>query len=242
MVKVGKLWGDARFSSLSPYSKLLYCYLTTQPSITTLGVLLLATNKILIDLKIEDEDVLESSFGDLEDKYIKSFFCEEGIRTIVIVDHYKSLAKSKANIRKGLDEGKSSKGRIKEILLDIFTKEDFQGDNFVPPTPQEVTDYAMGLGYQVNGKAFVDYYGDNDWYDKNNKKVRAWKAKVNKVWCREENKLETVKGAPKGYEYFFVDVEEGVRIFPESWKDGLPSHSNFIYAQYLIDEFNERNS
>ena len=101
-------------------------------------------------------------------------------------------------------------------------------------------EYALGLGYEVNGRAFVDYYADNDWYDKNNKKVRAWKSKVSKVWCREENKLETVKGAPKGFEYFFADLEEGVRVFPESWKNGLPSHSNFLYAEYLTDKFNEQ--
>jgi hypothetical protein len=62
------------------------------------------------------------------------------------------------------------------------------------------------------------------------------------VWCREENKLETAKGSPKGFEYFFVDLEEGVRVFPESWKNDLPSHSNFIYAEHLINKFNERNS
>lgn len=239
MVQIGKLWGDAKFASLSPYSKLLYCYLISQPSISTLGVLVLSNDKILIDLKIKDESVLDNSFNELEGRYIKSFFCEENIRTIIIVDHYRSLAKSKANIRKGLDEGKSSQGMARELLLDIFTKADFQNDTFVPPTAEEVSDYAMSLGYQVNGRAFVDYYADNDWYDKNNKKVRAWKSKVSKVWCREENKLETVKGAPKGYEYFFVDVD-GARIFPESWRDDLPSHSNFIYAQYLIDEYNGR--
>lgn len=238
MVKVGKLWGDARFASLSPSSKLLYCYLTTQPNITTLGILDLYTERVDLDLGIS----MAEHIAPLKTKGLINYFHlrREGVVTVLIVDHYHSLAKSKANIRKGLDEGKNSKGKTKEMLLEVFTKADFTNDSFKAPTPQEVMEYALGLGYEVNGKAFVDYYADNDWYDKNNKKVRAWKSKVSKVWCREENKLQSAKGAPKGYEYFFVDLEEGVRVFPESWKDGLPSHSNFIYAEYLTNKFNEQ--
>lgn len=239
MVKVGKLWGDARFASLSPSSKLLYCYLTTQPNITTLGILDLYIERVDLDLGIS----IVEHLAPLKVKEFINYFYSEGedIVTVLVVDHYHSLAKSKANIRKGLDEGKNSKGKTKKMLLEVFTKADFTNDSFKAPTPQEVMEYALGLGYEVNGKAFVDYYADNDWYDKNNKKVRAWKSKVSKIWCREENKLESVKGAPKGFEYFFADLEEGVRVFPESWKNGLPSHSNFIYAEYLTNKFNEQN-
>jgi len=238
MVKVGKLWGDARFASLSPSSKLLYCYLTTQPNITTLGILDLYVERVNLDLGINSPDW----FKTLKDKNLINYYWgdDEDTVHVLVLDHYHSLAKSKANIRKGLDEGKNSKGITKVMLLEVFTKSDFTNDSFKAPSPQEVMEYALGLGYEVNGKAFVDYYADNDWYDKNNKKVRAWKSKVSKVWCREENKLETVKGAPKGFDYFFVDLEEGVRVFPESWKNGLPSHSNFLYAEYLTDKFNEQ--
>lgn len=242
MVKVGKMWGDADFMSLQPYSKLLYCYLITQPSITTLGVLSLNKRKILLDLGLPEDNPLEKPMEELESNSYIRYLKESDTYTIVVSGHYKSLPKSKSNIRKAIDEGKKSKGELRKIFGDLFTMDDFTGSSFKAPTPEEVSDYAMELGYQVNGKDFVEYYSDNDWYDKNNKKVRAWKAKLKKVWCREENKLETVKGAPKGFEYFFVDTEEGVRIFPESWKNGKPSHSNFIYAEHLITEFNERNS
>jgi hypothetical protein len=239
MVKVGKLWGDARFASLSPSSKLLYCYLTTQPNITTLGVLDLYVERVNLDLGIHSSEW----FKTLKDKDLINYYWgdDEDTVHVLVLDHYHSLAKSKANVRKGLDEGKNSKGETKRMLLGVFTKADFTNDSFKAPTPQEVMEYALGLGYEVNGKAFVDYYADNDWYDKNNKKVRAWKSKVSKVWCREGNKLESVKGAPKGFEHFFVDLEEGVRVFPESWKNGLPSHSNFIYTEYLTNKFNEQN-
>jgi hypothetical protein len=241
MVKVGKLWGDARFASLSPNSKLLYCYLISQPNITTLGVLVLDINRISLDLKIEVDSIKCCLVELLQKGYIQ-MVSKGDEATIIILNHYHSLAKSKANIRKAIDEGKSTDGELLAIFRKVYRPEDFTNDSFKAPTPQEVMEYALELGYEVNGKAFVDYYADNDWYDKNNKKVRAWKSKVAKVWCREENKLETAKGSPKGFEYFFVDLEEGVRVFPESWKNDLPSHSNFIYAEHLINKFNERNS
>lgn len=239
MVKVGKLWGDARFASLSPNSKLLYCYLISQPNITTLGVLVLDINRITLDLKLEAGAIKYCLVELLQKGYVQMITKGDEL-TIIIMSHYHSLAKSKANIRKAIDEGKSTQGDLLSIFRKIYKPEDFTNDSFSPPTPKEVMEYGLSLGYEVNGKAFVDYYSDNDWYDKNNKLVRNWKAKVSKVWCREENRLETAKGAPKGFEYFFVDLEEGVRIFPESWKNGLPSHSNFIYAEYLINEFNEQ--
>lgn len=244
MVKLGKLWGDAKFASLSPNSKLLYCYLISQPSITTLGILVLDLDRINLDLKLESFDELDYAVTELRaEEYIDFFFCDETVLTILVIDHFKSLPKSKANIRKGIDEGKGSRGSIKEMLLNYFTTEDFKDTtSFTPPTPSEVAEYALSLGYLVNGKTFVEYYSDNDWYNKNNKKVRNWKATVRKVWCREDNKLETADGAPKGFEYFFVEIEEGVRVYPQSWNNGLPSHSNHIYAQYLIDEYNEQKN
>ena len=239
MVKVGKIWGDAKFASLSPISKLLYCYLVTQPSISTLGVIRLDVHKIHFDLKTGMEDI-PNSLDDLKGDYIE-YFIEDKLLVIVVKNHYKSLPRSKANIRKAIDEAKKSNKNLQDIFRELFTGSDFEGKNsFTPPTPSEVTEYAHTLGYLVSGKDFVNYYADNDWYDKNDKKVRNWKSKLSKVWCRETNKLKTADGAPKGFEYFFVDTEEGDRIFPESWKGGLPSHSNYIYAQYLIEEFNEQ--
>ena len=243
MVKVGKLWGDAKFASLSPNSKLLYCYLISQPNISTLGVLDLDLERINIDLKIESIDKLQYPFSELDaNSYIDYFMSSDKIVTVLVLGHYPSLSKSKLNMRKGLEEGQCSEGKIKEMLLKVFTPADFKNDSFVPPTPSEVAEYALTLGYLVNGKAFCDWYGENDWYDKNNKLVRNWKSKVSKVWCRETNKLETAEGAPKGFEYFFVEIEDGHKVFPTAWVHDLPSHNNHIYAQYLIDEYNEQTS
>ena len=240
MVKFGKLWGDAKFASLSPNSKLLYCYLVSQPNITTLGVVSILKDRVIFDLKVKDFD--KSYKALLSTDYIKGY--EEGdILHTVVVGHWKSLSKSKVNIRKALDEGKSANPKLLTIFREVYKKKDFESNtSFTAPTPSEVSDYALSLGFIVNGKTFCEYYGDNDWYDKNNKLVRNWQAKLRKVWCREENRLEKADGAPEGFEYFYIELENGERVFPSSWKDGLPQHGNFVYAQYLINGFNEKNS
>lgn len=189
--------------------------------------------------------IIETELNHLEGEGLIYLIPNEGDKEryqVVVSDHFKSLPKSKANLRKAVDEGKRANEELKDVLRLIFTEADAKDDSFKAPTTTEVSEFALTLGFIVNGKDFVNYYGDNDWYDKNNKKVRNWKSKVRKVWCRETNKLEKVEGAPKGFEYFFVEIEEGNRIYPQSWKNDLPSHSNYIHAQYLIDGFNEQKN
>lgn len=238
MVKVGKLWGNARFASLPPYSKLLYLYFVTHPSISTLGVLEVDRNRVMLDLGITEEKYGDSA-RELKDKhYVVWASYEENFDTFIIKEHFLSLSKSKLNIRKAIDEGKSSLYQTE--LREIYSPEDFKhGTSFTPPTPEEVTNYALSKGYVVNGNTFVDYYASNDWYNKNNKKVRNWKATLDRVWCREESKLELVDGAPKGFEYFHITLDNGERVSPEGWKNDKPTHSNFLYAELLIEEFNE---
>jgi len=239
MVKVGKLWGDAKFASLSPISKLLYCYLSSQPNISTLGVVVLDSRRITLDLKIlEIDKYLNELVGN---KFVSALPQRDNTYLIVVLDHFKSLPKSKSNLRKAIEEGREANEDLRSILRNVFSSVDYS-DNFKPPTAEEVSEYALSLGYSVNGKDFVEYYSDNDWYDKNNKKVRNWKSKCRNVWCRDKNKIEIVKGAPKGYENFFVEIDGGERIYPTAWIAGMPTHNNYLYAQYLIDEYNARNS
>jgi len=237
VVKVGKLWGNARFALLSPYSKLLYLYLVSHSTITTLGVVELSRERAILDLGIVSTLSYRESIENLQKGgwvvWIEQF---DTFDTFIIKEHFLSLSKSKLNLRKAIDEGKSSIWR--QDLLKIYSKEDFKPPMaFTPPTPEEVSKYALDLGYVVNGKTFVEYYASNDWYNKNNKKVRSWKITLEKVWCREENKLTLVKGAPEGYEYFHITTEGGERISPEGWKKGRPTHSNYLHAELLNDEY-----
>lgn len=238
MVKVTKLWGNGRFSSLPPKSKLLYIYLVTHPSISTLGVLELNKHRINLDLSFEDKD-LENNINFLKHFSFLETIEDSELEVFIIKDHFLSLSKSKLNIRKAMDEGKNS--LYKKKLNQIYSSEDFKPSmGFIPPTPEEVSEYALTKGYIVNGKTFVDYYSSNDWYNKNNKKVRSWKRTLERVWFRDENKLTPVKGAPKGFEYFYTTLEDGTRLSPEGWKSGKPTHSNYLYAALLNDIFESK--
>lgn len=238
MVNVGKLWGDARFAWLDPHSKLLYLYLISQPSISTLGVLEIDREKIDIDLKLKGSEFVGFAIEELRGQEFLIHIEEERFDVFIIKKHFLSLSKSKLNIRKAIDEGKSS--RYQKQLRELYTPDDFKPPlSFTPPTPEEATNYALTLGYVVNGHTFVDYYASNDWYNKNNKKVRSWRLTLERVWCREENKLTFVDGAPSGYDYFHITLDNGDRVSPEGWRNGIPTHGNYLHEELLIQEFNE---
>ena len=48
---------------------------------------------------------------------------------------------------------------------------------FVPPTYEEVIEYAKSRGREDLAKVFFDYYDVGDWKDKNGDKVKIWKQK-----------------------------------------------------------------
>tara|TARA_R110000772_G_scaffold195095_1_gene305792 strand:- start:628 stop:1356 length:729 start_codon:yes stop_codon:yes gene_type:complete len=48
--------------------------------------------------------------------------------------------------------------------------------------------------------------------------------------------LDKQKGAPAGFEYFFVDYK-GVKVVPDSWVDGSPRHKNLAIDILLKQKF-----
>jgi len=61
---------------------------------------------------------------------------------------------------------------------------------FIPPTLQEVTDYAHKNNYKVDPKQFHKYYSESEppWHDQHGKPVRSWKQKMIAVWVKPEEK------------------------------------------------------
>jgi hypothetical protein len=53
---------------------------------------------------------------------------------------------------------------------------------FVPPTYEEVVEYAKSRGREDLAKVFYDGYSVADWYDSKGKKVLNWKQKFIMVW------------------------------------------------------------
>lgn len=192
----------------------------------------------MMDVGIKDKQDYLQAVEDLNDKKWIAKVGEEDFRdTFIIKEHFLSLSKSKLNLRKAIDEGKSSIWN--KVLREIYEPDDFKSVTiFIPPTPEEATQHGLSLGYVVNGKTFVDHYASNDWYNVNNKKVRNWRQTLEKVWCKESNKLETAPNAPKGYEYFHITLDNGERVSPEGWRKGRPTHSNYLHTELLNDEYN----
>lgn len=63
-----------------------------------------------------------------------------------------------------------------------------KSSRFIPPDPQEVTNYAASIGFKLDGQSFVDHYEANGWI-RGKTKMKDWKAAV-RTW--KHNKAETV--------------------------------------------------
>lgn len=62
-----------------------------------------------------------------------------------------------------------------------------KSSRFIPPSPQEVTDYAASIGFKLDGEYFCDHYETNGWV-RGKTKMKDWRRAV-KTW--KHNKAET---------------------------------------------------
>lgn len=70
---------------------------------------------------------------------------------------------------------------------------------FVPPTCEEVIEYAKEKGREDLAKQFYDYYSASEWTDVKGLKVKSWKAKFI-TWCsRNEIKKGATNEVNSGY-------------------------------------------
>ena len=64
---------------------------------------------------------------------------------------------------------------------------------FKPPTPQEVTDYAKGIGFVLDGEAFCDHYEVRGWKPKGYRvQMSDWRAAV-RTWKRHDVQIKQKK-------------------------------------------------
>lgn len=98
-----------------------------------------------------------------------------------------------------ISEGKSS---IDDVKKGKKTKV------FVPPTIEEVVEYAKNKGHEELAQRFFDYFNDGDWIDSQGNKVRNWKQKF-LTWCaREEKKPVATKPVQVKPRYGNFDATE----------------------------------
>ena len=82
---------------------------------------------------------------------------------------------------------KEERINIKEIPTCVGTKK----SGITPPTLQEVKDYVMEKGYNMDAERFVDFYESKGWMVGKNK-MKDWKAAV-RNWARGQRQGTTAK-------------------------------------------------
>lgn len=102
---------------------------------------------------------------------------KQGIENLpLVLQKEKSTKKEKdtyiySNI---IEEENTKDKKEKEIIKE---KPHRTRKEFVPPTYEEVVEYAKSRGREDLAKAFFDYYNVGDWRDKTGEKVKIWKQK-----------------------------------------------------------------
>ncbi|MCF0187921.1 MAG: DUF4373 domain-containing protein [Bacteroidaceae bacterium] len=67
---------------------------------------------------------------------------------------------------------------------------------FVPPTPEQVRDYAQAKGYSIDPERFCDYYTSNGWRVGRNP-MKDWQATV-RQWAARDREQNLTAEQPKG--------------------------------------------
>ena len=247
-VNVTKLWREGRFQTLELQSKLLYIYLITSPNLNTLGLLNTTPKSIQSDLNL-DESEFRRACGKLRDSsFIVIFKVHEQVY-FSIPNHFATLPKSVSVSKKAKKDLDALPQTVVDVMQSLALVPDIEKHvEFTAPTAEEIEAYAVSKGHLVDAKVIIDFYegkarlfNKKGWYDSRGKAVKDWRGKLRSVWFRDENKLKECKGAPKGYEYFFVNDTESGNITPDYWKDGLPyTNGDFLQTKLLQREYKKR--
>jgi hypothetical protein len=241
-IKVGKLWGNRKFQELTPESKLLYLYLVTNPNLNTVGVFCPNLDVVCLELSIS-MDQLRTFSQELRGKSYCHIMKAKGLVYYIMPDHFNTLPKSQSSIKKIQNDLDFLPDEVSTFLESIGIKAGAKVVEFKKPTAEEVSTYAMSLGHNVNGEDFVSYYdlkaqehGKSHWVDGRGTQVKSWKSKLSRVWCKDENKVTAVVGAPKGYEYFNIKIS-GKIVYPDGWRNGKPYSKNLAVDINLKKEY-----
>lgn len=80
---------------------------------------------------------------------------------------------------------------------------------FVPPTVEEIRDYIIAEGLQVDANAFFDYYASNGWVVGKNNKMKDWRAAVRNWQRRNKEFNRPTQQAPQRNNNVFLDMING---------------------------------
>ena len=95
------------------------------------------------------------------------------------------------NLGRGRAERGQMEGRQRATTKEIKKRKNIkkEKEEMVRPSVEEVMEYFEVNGYDPEkGRNAFRYYDELDWRDAKGNEVRSWKAKMNAVWFKEENK------------------------------------------------------
>lgn len=242
-VNISKLWGNDKFISLTNNAKLLYVYIITHPSINSVGVLPLNLEITTVHLKTKLSFLREWSKEIVDEGYIHIKKVND-VLYFIAPAHFNTLSKSDSTIIRVNNDLRDLPDEITEFLYSIGINSTSKIKKFIKPTQGQVLEYSLSKGYRVDPNQFIDFYEKESarrgkteyWVNSKGKVVRDWKATLRNVWFKDENKFIAVKGSPKGYEFFNVEID-GKVYYPDFWKDGLPKSKNFLISKELKKQY-----
>lgn len=245
-VKIGKLWSNNSYIKLTNNSKLFYIYLASNPNISSVGVLSLNIDIAKVQLGMSVNEIREAT-RELRDSKLVAVKKYDNELYFVVKAHFDSMPKSDTTVLKVTKDLEILPDGLVKYLATLGITTDRKAVVFKEPTEEEIMQFALQQGYNIDAKAVIEFYRgkakafgkEGLWLDSRGKQVKDWKAKLRVVWFRDENKLKTVDGAPKGFENFYINFE-GKQVFPEIWKDGKPHSRNIALKKALIKEYEKR--
>jgi len=245
-VRVTTLWSDNKFLRMDNNSKLLYIYLVTSPNIMTVGVINMNLELVKLQLSLSLVDIRNATTELVSTGYVRVKKIE-GQLYFIVPQHFDTIPNSDTTVLKATKELSLLPEALVRFLSSIGIKTSRKVVTFNEPSPKEIMDYSLSRGYKVDADAFIDFYRgkakaygkEGLWLDGRGRLVKDWRAKLRVVWFKDENKLKTVDGAPKGFESFYIDFE-GKQVFPESWKNGLPHSKNIAVDKQLKKDYEQR--
>lgn len=245
-VKIGKLWTNVKFSNLSNNSKLFYIYLATSPDINSVGTTSLDIKVVSLQIDLTIEQLRESMLELVNSEFI---LCDNvgGVVYFTVLRHFNTLPKSDTTVMKVTRDLASLPPKLVKKLATYGITTDRKAVHFDEPSVEEVAEYALSQGHNIDGRSVRDFYRGQArvrgkqgvWLDSRGKQVKDWRAKLRQVWFKDENRLKTVKGAPKGFEFFHISVD-GIMVFPDAWKNGKPFSKNIAMDKKLKQAYEER--
>lgn len=227
-VKISKLWKDVWFQNQSEITKLLYIYLSTSPDLNSVGVFSPNLEVVCLEVGCQMDDLRQATKKLVDKKYIYVKKFEDTVY-FVVPAHFSSVPKSESSVARVQKALSTLPKGLVSFLGSIGITTNSKVKTLIKPTAKEVTEYCISHGHLIKGEDFVNFYEEQSerygkkgvWVDSRGTQVRDWKAKARRNWFKDENKIKVFKDAPKGFEVFYILVDDKP-ITPDGWRNGKP--------------------